>query len=60
VNDLAESHPALGTEDLGGHLADHVNEGRGKELVVANPPPKNPINDWKRHKDKICVLRFSP
>jgi hypothetical protein len=51
--DLAERNPALGSVDLGRRVADHVNEGRGKELVVANPPPKNTINDWKRQKDKL-------
>jgi hypothetical protein len=49
--DLAERNPALETVDR--HLADHVNAGRGKVLVVANPPPKDPINDWKRQKDKF-------
>jgi hypothetical protein len=51
--DLAERNPALGSVDLGRCLADHVNEGRGKELVVANPPPKKTINDWKWQKDKL-------
>jgi hypothetical protein len=41
--DLAERNPALATVHLGKRLADHVNEGRGKELAVANQPPKNPI-----------------
>jgi hypothetical protein len=51
--DLAERNPALGIVDLGRRLAEPVKEGRGKELVVANPPPKNTINDWKRQKDKL-------
>jgi hypothetical protein len=51
--DLAERNPALGSVDLGRRVADHVNEGIGKELVVANPPPKNTINDWKRQKDRL-------
>jgi hypothetical protein len=49
--DLAERNPSL--ETVHRHSDDHVNAGRGKELVVANPPPKDPINDWKRQKDKL-------
>jgi hypothetical protein len=45
--DVSERNPALETVDLGRHVADRGHEGRGEELVVANPP-KNIINDWKR------------
>jgi hypothetical protein len=50
--DLAQRNPAFGTIDLRRRLADHVNEVRGKERSLANPQPKNTINDWKRQKDK--------
>ena len=28
-------------------MADHVNEGRSRDLVQFEPPGKNTINDWK-------------
>ena len=51
--DLSERDPSLSTVELGRRLAEHVNEGRSRDLVPFEPPGKNMIIDWKRDRKEL-------